>query len=344
MIYKELIDRCKIEILKDSIQELDISDEEYFSDKFKDYVSNSSLKNINPDEDGSPEKFFNEDNNIYTSSLQFGSLVHEALLQPNSFELIQCIYKPSNKLGTLLDKIYDLRKKHYKIKDAIIKASNEVDYYKNKISDKRIKNIINSGLKYYIYLYKSNYSENVRVLDINLFNKVKDCIDSCYNTFSKKIKNNLYSEFSEYRNERAFICDIKITFPNNNSEIIKFKSKIDNFIIDNFNDNIILNDLKTTGKNINLFFNKIINEEMPLGSFYTYHYYRQLAVYKYILETKYNKQIKSNLMIVESSYPFNYDIASIDTDILNYGLYEFKKLLCFVAFYKKNNYNNEFNF
>ena len=42
-----------------SLKRVDMSDDEYFSDKYKDYVSNSRLKLINPEEGGSPEKYKN---------------------------------------------------------------------------------------------------------------------------------------------------------------------------------------------------------------------------------------------------------------------------------------------
>ena len=40
-----------------SINRVDMSDEEYFSKTYKNYVSNSRLKNINPAEGGSPSLY-----------------------------------------------------------------------------------------------------------------------------------------------------------------------------------------------------------------------------------------------------------------------------------------------
>ena len=39
----------------ESLQVLDIPDSEYFGEKYRDYISNSKLRLINPDEGGSPE-------------------------------------------------------------------------------------------------------------------------------------------------------------------------------------------------------------------------------------------------------------------------------------------------
>lgn len=41
--------------LLDTLQILDISDEEYFGEKYREYISNSRLKLIDPEEGGSPE-------------------------------------------------------------------------------------------------------------------------------------------------------------------------------------------------------------------------------------------------------------------------------------------------
>ena len=50
----------KIKPILDTLRLEDISDEVYFSEKYADYVSNSRLSYINPDQDGSPEKYFYE--------------------------------------------------------------------------------------------------------------------------------------------------------------------------------------------------------------------------------------------------------------------------------------------
>ena len=48
----------KIVPLLDTLRLQKISDEVYFSEKYRNYVSNSRLGLINPQQDGSPEKFF----------------------------------------------------------------------------------------------------------------------------------------------------------------------------------------------------------------------------------------------------------------------------------------------
>ena len=63
----------------DTLRLEDIDDAVYFSEKYSGYISNSRLSLINPEQDGSPEKFFEglSSHKIYSDSLVFGSAVHE---------------------------------------------------------------------------------------------------------------------------------------------------------------------------------------------------------------------------------------------------------------------------
>ena len=63
----------KLKPLTDSIVIKDISDSEYFSKTYSDYISNSRLKLINPDEKGDPNKFFAglNNNKIYCGFTRF---------------------------------------------------------------------------------------------------------------------------------------------------------------------------------------------------------------------------------------------------------------------------------
>ena len=63
-----------IKPLLETLRFEDIDDETYFSEKYSGYVSNSRLSRINPDQDGSPEKFFNGTLGLYTDSIAFGSV------------------------------------------------------------------------------------------------------------------------------------------------------------------------------------------------------------------------------------------------------------------------------
>ena len=102
------LSEIKITPILESIQLLDIPDEEYFSEKYAGYISNSRLKNIDPDEEGTPEKFFTEVPRLYSDSLYFGSAVHELVLQPDAFYLVEDVDRPTAKDAVNAKKIEKL--------------------------------------------------------------------------------------------------------------------------------------------------------------------------------------------------------------------------------------------
>ena len=60
-----------------SAYHLDISDEEYFGPNYRNFISNSKLKLINPDQGGTPESYKNGLKSEDTASLRLGSAIHE---------------------------------------------------------------------------------------------------------------------------------------------------------------------------------------------------------------------------------------------------------------------------
>lgn len=133
----------------ESIQREKISDQEYFSNKYSDYISNSRLKLINPDQEGCPSKYKIGFTGETSTSLSIGSAVHELFLQPDVFTLGPDLEKPSAKLGLVIDVIRELRMIGYTVNNAIVEACQRVHYYENSVNLSRIKAIIKSGLKYY---------------------------------------------------------------------------------------------------------------------------------------------------------------------------------------------------
>ena len=67
--------KTTIRILPETIRLVKMTDKEYFSSENKDYISNSKLGLINPDEGGSYEKysFFRHDRSAVLSSVRQGA-------------------------------------------------------------------------------------------------------------------------------------------------------------------------------------------------------------------------------------------------------------------------------
>ena len=97
------LNEIKISPIIDSVYREKISDKEYFSEKYKDYISNSRLGLINPEQGGNPDKCwlgFNEDK---TASLNLGSFIHCLVLQPDEFYLVKDLH-----MRCLLKRFFDL--------------------------------------------------------------------------------------------------------------------------------------------------------------------------------------------------------------------------------------------
>ena len=78
------------------------------------------------------------------------------LLQPNEFILSEYSFKPAAKLGLAAEYFIKYRKEGLSIEEAIYKASDSADYYRNKLTKKIIKTGISKSLQYYIDTTKND--------------------------------------------------------------------------------------------------------------------------------------------------------------------------------------------
>lgn len=329
----------------DSVYREKISDEEYFSSKYSDYISNSRLGLINPEQGGSPNKYWLNESKK-SDSLNLGSFIHNLILQPESFYLVEDVEKPTSKLGLVIDQIKFFRNEGFKIIDAIIHACNIVHYYENKITTNRIKKIISEGLLYYFQMdkYKDDSSALIPTT------KEKRIAQSCVNNLkdNRPVQNLLHpidvwgDEILTF-NEDAFFMNF-VAEHENNLCVLKFKMKADNWTIDLENKIITLNDLKTTSHKVDQFMN---------NSFYHYHYQRQFALYLFVI-LQYCKKIygynndewsyKCNVIVSETIGMNDCAIFPIKQELLDQGRKEFCKLLKMVAYCEMYGYSNEYQF
>lgn len=338
----------EIKIIPDltSVERKKISDKEYFSNEYKDYISNSRLGLINPEQDGSPNKYWEGLKEDKTTSLNLGSYIHELVLQKNSFYLVENLDMPPGKLGLVIDQIKFFRKQGFSIMDSINHASNIVHYYENNLTPKRIKKIISEGLNYYINSEKYYQDEYALIPTKKDRNIVIDCVNNINN--NRQIQNLLNpidvwgDEILSY-NEDAFFINFLATH-NDKSCILKFKMKADNWTIDLDEKIITLNDLKTTSHQLDQFMQ---------SSYNYYHYSRQFSCYLYILlrfcekEYGYNSnewKYKCNVIVSETRNLHNCTIFPITQELLDAGKKEFCKLLKMVAYCELYGYSNDYEF
>ena len=321
-----------IKIIPESVKLLRLSDEEYFSNTYKDYISNSSLSLLDPANNGSIKKFLDGYKNDYSESFELGSAVHLECLQKGEYKIID-IDKPTSKLGVFSEKLYNLRKEGLPIYKAIQEASIQANYYANKLNDKKIKNALTQLLPYYLQRLELP-EDNYVILPSRLYEKytmMMKSINSNKKFLAKLNPNDEFKDNIKIYNEYAILCEIDI-----DGRIIKFKGKLDNFTVDEENKKITLNDLKTTGKPINYFMGNYIYKENGErqwynGSFQRYNYYRQLAVYLILLKKalpQYSDySYNCNMLVVEALPDYKSDIFKVSLKHLQQGLEEFKNLL-----------------
>lgn len=357
LINKEVLSKYIIDVDKSSIESLDITDEVYFSPYYSNYISNSKLKLINPDEDGSFIKYLNGLKTSYTNSLELGDAIHKLILQSESFELNDHI-KPSGKLGKIIEYIFKYRNKGFKIYDSILYSIKEINYYNNRNKDRVIKSILSSGIKYYLFLLKNKnikFDKEQIILDKNNYLITEKCLESLRkNSDAMNILKPDDFSLDQYinKNEDTIILKINVTFPNStidpNAEMVniklKLKIKIDNWNF-NINEGILqLNDLKTTGKPWYIFPGSTVKEtnEFIEGSFQHYHYYRQLAFYNWVITQYLNnlgyniKHNYLNIISVQTIPNFICKVFNIPQKWYYKGLFEFKKLICYAAYAEYN--------
>lgn len=360
------LDKYKVQFLIETVEAKELSDVEYFSTDYKQYVSNSKLKLINPDEGGNPQKFKDGIKSEYNASFEFGTAVHELILQPEEFVLSEYPFKPSAKLGLFIDEVIKSRNNGLSISNSLLVASIKADYYKGKLSPKIIKTAIQKGLRYYYDsvfkdIHLDEFGREVIILNEKLQKDVKECINCVHQNI--KIRNLLhdqnFTETIQHFNEQALFIDIAVTLPNEEIVVIPFKLKFDNYSIDPEIKVITLNDLKTTGKPVSYFMGNMIptlddkgkktGEQWCNGSMQNYHYYRQMGIYMMILQiymkskgyTDYS--YKSNMMVVESTPDFKSEVFPVSQSYIKKGLQEFKELICRVAWHEYHGYDKELN-
>lgn len=337
------LSQISIKPLIETLRVEDIDDNTYFSNKYSNYISNSRLSKINPDQDGSPTEFFDNwgKTKLNTTSLEYGSWLHTLVLQPNDFFLTD-VARPTAKMGLMADYIYNKTHGVEVTTDIILEASNKCDYYKDKMSDTKISKVLTECADYWknraLFESTNNDTRSPIFCDPKNHTKLEACIEALNK--NKEIQSLLNPEGLVETpisgNEIAFLINILVEAPEHKPFILKIKSKLDNYSIDKESNIITVNDLKTTGDLVTNFTN---------GALIKYHYYREMAMYSWLLSLAAKKnygiekpKIKSNFLVVETIPNFYTKVVPMTRELFNKGFKEFTYLLKLVAFYCMHGY------
>ena len=137
--------------------------------------------------------------------------------------------------------------------DDIIAASNKIDYYKGKMDSIKIENIKDKCINYWWDRrdWESEHN-NSEIEPIYLDPKSREKLQLCLASVeaNKEVQDLLHPKgvFEEpiSMNEAALFMDVKAEHEGKET-ILKLKGKLDNFTIDTETNEVVLNDLKTTG-------------------------------------------------------------------------------------------------
>ena len=328
------LSEIKLTPLLDTLELVKISDAEYFSPKYGEYISNSRLGLLNPRQGGSPESFFTGfKDEGFISSLVIGSAVHELVLQNESFELAPALGKPTAKMGAMADELYPVWLKHPIRTADITEASNKINYYKGKLTPDRIKQVNEQCIPYWKARKQlvSNSNKELIYLDDKSRDTVYNCVEALTN--NSQVQELLHPsgliDAPISLNENALLLDVQAECPNGKTFIIHLKAKLDNFTIDLESDTIVVNDVKTIGKVVSEIDSNISK----------YHYSRELAMYLFLLRLYVIKEygienptMKANYLVVSTVPQYYTKVRAMTKKECYEGLHEFQTLLRYAAY------------
>lgn len=325
------------EPLLDTLHLEKIDDDVYFSEKYQNYISNSRL-NLLKQNPKNPNKFFAglQKNYEYSDSLNRGSAVHECVLQPEYFYIVDSIDKPTAKAGAMADELYNYtgRMPSY---NEILTAAKKIGYYANSFNSNKADKLRASCKEYWKArsLYEHSDKKDKVKTPIYLDAKSRDIVHHCVDALQANddIQSLLRPKDIDkdmIGNEQAILLDVKVTCPDVDPFRLRLKSKLDNYYIDTLTNTITVNDVKTTGKYVNMFKDAIKR----------FSYNREMAMYSWLLSLCANKfynlknpTIKSNFLVVETFDKYNTKVYPMNNILFKTGFEEFKYLLRLAAFY-----------
>lgn len=322
----------KITPLLDTLKLDKIDDATYFSSEYKNYISNSRLGLL---KSKGVQAFFDwEGSTDYNPSFAFGTALHQLVLQPELFELIDSVYKPTAKAGLVADYLYK-NDGTIPSDDDIKIASIECNYYKDKLTTNRLLDFKSRAEIYwrdrFLYEQSNPPVEGIERIytDEKSVNLLKSCLDSVSKNkdIQKLLNPEGVVETPINGNEQAILLDIEAS-SDFGTKIYHLKAKLDNFSINKEENIITVNDLKTTSK--------LAVEFNP--SYFSYQ--RELAIYSWLLKLcckKYydleNPTVKGNFLVVSTIPEYTSLVYPMTPQLFKQGWNEFLYLLKTVIYF-----------
>ena len=329
----EIIKQIKITPLLDTLKLEDIDDDVYFKQYSKEYISNSRLGVLKRD---GVKTFFEGIPQVYNPSFETGTLVHENVLEPEKYEVIEGVFKPTAKAGLMADALYK-SDGTTPTDDEIKSMSYKIGYYKDKLTSNRLKEFRDKAEPYWRdrFLFEQNnpLGEKKRIFtDEKNYNLLVNCLKTLNE--NKDIQKLLHPsglvEEPIVGNERTILMDIEMKVPDYEPRIYHLKAKLDNFSIDSEEKIITVNDLKTTSR--------------PAVQFDPtfFSYQREIAFYSWLIKLcakKFynveNATTKGNFLVVSTVPEYNTLVYPMTPKLFLSGWKEVLYLLKTVAYFNQ---------
>lgn len=329
----ELIKQIKITPLLDSLKIENISDDEYFSQYTKEYISNSRLGILKKH---GVKTFFEGIPQEYNPSFETGTLIHQQVLQPEEFYVVPEVFKPTAKAGLMADALYK-NDGSTPTDDEIKAQSYIIGYYKDKLTTNRLKEFRDKAEPYwrdrYVYEQNNPTCDKKRIYtDERNFDLLTNCLRTLgENEDIQKLLHPIgLTQDPIIMNECAILMDIEMEVPGYDKRVYKLKAKLDNFSIDKEEEVITVNDLKTTSR-----------PAIQFDPTY-YSYQREIAFYTWLLKLVSKKfydletnTIKGNFLVVSTIPEYNTLVYPMTSKLFLSGWKEVLYLLRTVAYFNQ---------
>lgn len=232
-------------------------------------ISNSALSLINPEQEGSAQKYYKylngELEETQSKALELGTLIHQYKLEPEQFNALS-IDMPSDTIRTIIDEVIDNSNGEdlSYLGEEILTAASNAGYGGKWKDDTVISKVIASGGEYYDAILSN---EGKQLVDHSTLNTLYQCTTSLNrNTIARDLLDAVSNKHYEWVEEKEIYFDMPIP---GTERTVKCRSKIDKFGVNREAKTFTLVDLKTTSKHISKY----------SSAFEYYRTYRQLAFY-----------------------------------------------------------------
>lgn len=281
-------------------------------------ISNSSLKEINPEQGGSPMLFKKSilDRELINEgpkkSFENGKIIHKYVEDPSSFVVSEFV-KPTETVALWVERAFSqfppmiTAENFYDCQTIIQEIALEVrDGVYGKYKDATaLGKFWNEGVEYISYLFlEQGESIILTPQQKEMLDEVVSSINNCPGAYELLFKEPDFGSTDEHFNELAVYWKKDVLIGDDLHVSMNLKSLIDRFILKFSEEKILVDliDFKTTGQKV-VFFK---------SSFKSYRYYRQLAFYKEAILN----YIKQKYPDFKGEIEFTYYIVVVETNHL----------------------------